>query len=307
MSAPDLRVRIGDLELANPVMPASGTFGYGEEYAGLIDLNGLGAIVSKAVSPKPRKGNPPPRVVESKCSMLNSIGLQNVGVEGFLSEKIPFLLPYSPPLIVNVVGNDLEEYREVVEALDPEPRVHGFEINLSCPNVQKGLEFGTTAEGVARITASLRSLTKKSLWIKLTPMVPEPAELGKAAEGEGADALVAINTLGGMAIDVEKRRPVLGAKFGGLSGPAVKSVALKYVWTLYEAVGIPVVGVGGIGNGTDALEFVMAGATAVQVGTANFVNPRAMPDVLARMVEWLTRRNVASIRELIGEAHGSDG
>lgn len=303
MTQPDLSVRIGTLELANPVMPASGTFGYGEEYSGLIDLNDLGAIVSKAVSPGPRHGNPPPRLVELQSSLLNSIGLQNPGVTDFIEKKLPFLNDYKPPLLVNVVGNDLDEYREVVEKLDPQERVDGFEINLSCPNVKKGLEFGTTPAGVEGIATSLRKATEKPLWFKLSPMVANPAELGKAAEVAGADALVAINTLGGMAIDIEKRKPVLGARFGGVSGPAVKPVAMKYVWSLYEAVSIPIVGVGGISRGVDAVEFFMAGATAVQVGTANFVNPRAMPDVIGEVSDWLVRHGHDSLAGLVGVAH----
>lgn len=304
MSRPDLSVRIGSLDLRNPVMPASGTFGYGEEYSGLIDLNELGAIVSKAVSPHPRPGNRPPRMVELKGALLNSIGLQNPGIQGFIEKKLPFLLDHRPPLIVNVVGNSIEEYREVVEALDPLDRVDGFEINLSCPNVQKGLEFGTTTEGVAKITRELRAATKKDLWMKLTPTVPNPGDLGKAAEGEGADALAAINTIGGMTIDAETRRPELGARFGGVSGPAIKAVALKYVWQLYGSVSIPIVGVGGIFNGVDAIEFILAGASAVQIGTANFVNPTAMPDILREMEEWLVRHGESRLSNLIGQAHG---
>ncbi|MCA9429062.1 MAG: dihydroorotate dehydrogenase [Candidatus Omnitrophica bacterium] len=307
MMTVDLSVTIGNLKLANPVMPASGTFGYGQEYAGLIDLNDLGAIVSKAVSPAPRPGNKPPRMVELKGALLNSIGLQNPGIEGFIEKKIPFLRQFKPPVVVNVVGNSIEEYRQVVEALDAIDRVDGFEINLSCPNVQKGLEFGTTVDGVARITRELRSATKKDLWMKLTPTVPNPGDLGKAAEGEGADALVAINTIGGMTIDAESRRPVLGARFGGVSGPAIKAVALKYVWLLYESVKIPIIGVGGIFNGVDAMEFILAGATAIQVGTANFVNPTAMPDVISQMADWLEEHGESTLQPLIGEAHRTQG
>jgi len=303
MSEPDLSVPIGDLELKNPVMPASGTFGYGEEYSGLFDLDILGAMVSKAVSPLPRHGNKPPRMVELPSSLLNSIGLQNPGVEDFISKKLPFLLDYKLPLIVNVVGNDLDEYAHVVERLDPEERVDGFEINLSCPNVEKGLEFGTTPEGVERITQSLRALTKKPLWIKLSPMVANPPELGKAAEAGGADALVAINTLGGMVLDLDRRRPVLGARFGGVSGPAIKPIAVKYVWQLYRAVSIPIIGVGGIMKGEDAIEFLMAGAAAIQVGTANFVNPLAMPDVLREMTEWLKSHGILHVPDIVGAAH----
>jgi dihydroorotate dehydrogenase (NAD+) catalytic subunit len=302
-SRPDLSIQIGSLLLKNPMMPASGTFGYGEEYSGLIDLQALGAIVSKAVSPLPRPGNPPPRMVELKSSLLNSIGLQNPGIKDFIAKKLPFLEGIEAPVLVNVVGNDLEEYRQVVEALDPVERVDGFEINLSCPNVKKGLEFGTTPEGVGRITKTLREATRKPLWIKLSPMVADPAALGKAAEIEGADALVAINTLGGMVIDLEKRSPVLGAKFGGVSGPAVKPIAVKYVWTLFEAVNIPIIGVGGIFRGVDAIEFLMAGASAIQVGTANFVEPTAMMDVLEEMREWMVDHGVGTLTDLIGCAH----
>ncbi len=304
MITPSLEIQLGSLHLKNPVMPASGTFGYGEEFAGLIDLNELGAIVSKAVSVLPRHGNRPPRLVELKSSLLNSIGLQNPGVDAFLEKKIPFLESHTPPLIVNVVGDSIEEYRQVVEKLDPHPRVSGFEINLSCPNVKKGLEYGTTSAGVDRITSALRKVTRKSLWIKLSPNVSNPADLGRAAESAGADAIVAINTLGGMVIDIEKRRPVLGACFGGVSGPAVKPVALKFVWLLFEAVSIPVVGVGGISTGEDAVEFFMAGARAVQVGTANFVNPRAIPEVIVGLKEWMIQHEVPGIHPLVGVAHG---
>ncbi len=300
---PSLETRIGSLQLRNPVMPASGTFGYGEEFAGLIDLNELGAIVSKAVSVLPRHGNPPPRLVELKSSLLNSIGLQNPGARAFLEKKIPFLEDFTPPLIVNVVGDSIEEYRAVVETLNPHPRVSGYEINLSCPNVKKGLEFGTTSAGVERITSELRKATRKPLWIKISPNIPAPADLGRAAETAGADAIVAVNTLGGMAIDIEKRRPVLGARFGGVSGPAVKPVALKFVWLLYEAVSIPVIGVGGISTGEDAVEFFMAGACAVQVGTANFVNPRAMMEIITGIRQWMVVHGVENLPSLVGIAH----
>jgi dihydroorotate dehydrogenase (NAD+) catalytic subunit len=303
VTIPSLETRIGTLHLKNPVMPASGTFGYGEEFAGLIDLNGLGAIVSKAVSVNPRHGNRPPRLVELKSSLLNSIGLQNPGARTFFEKKIPFLENYSPPLIVNVVGDSIEEYREVVETLDPHPRVSGYEINLSCPNVKKGLEFGTTSSGVERITSALRKATQKPLWIKISPNISIPADLGRAAEAAGADAIVAINTLGGMAIDIERRCPILGARFGGVSGPAVKPVALKFVWLLYEAVTIPVVGVGGIANSEDAIEFLMAGARAIQVGTANFVNPRVMPEILEGIGVWMARHGIEDLRSLTGVAH----
>jgi len=301
---PDISVQVGSLRLANPVMPASGTFGYGEEYSGIIDLNNLGAIVTKAISTDPRPGNTPPRVVELKSSMLNSIGLQNPGIAGFIEKKLPFLEGFSPPVIANVVGNTIKEYQEVVEALDPLERVDGFEINLSCPNVAKGLEFGTTANGVSRITKTLRQATAKPLWIKLTPDVSNPGELGKAAEEAGADALVAVNTFGGMVIDIEKRKPVLGSRFGGVSGPAIKPMAVKYVWRLYEAVTTPIIGVGGISNGADAIEFIMAGATAIQVGTANFVNPTAMPDVVAGIRDWMVEHKVETLESLVGVSHG---
>jgi dihydroorotate dehydrogenase (NAD+) catalytic subunit len=242
-------------------------------------------------------------MVELQSSLLNSIGLQNPGVEDFIAKKLPFLLDYELPLIVNVVGDSLEEYMQVVEPLDSEKRVDGFEINLSCPNVERGLEFGTTFKGVERITKSLRALTRKPLWIKLSPMVSDPRELGRAAEAAGADALVAINTLGGMVLDLEKRKPVLGAQFGGVSGPAVKPIAVKYVWQLYDAVSIPIIGVGGIMKGEDAVEFLMAGATAIQVGTANFVNPLAMPDVLRELSEWMQAHGFESVPQIVGSAH----
>lgn len=303
MSAVRTPVRIGDLELRNPVMTASGTFASGREFADFIDLSRLGAIVTKGVSAKPWAGNASPRIAETASGMLNSIGLQNPGVEAFAARDLVWLASNVPdtPVIVNVSGHSAEEYVAVVERLESESAVSAYELNISCPNVDAGgMTFGTNCAAAASVTAACRAVTKRTLIVKLTPNVTNIAEIARSVEAEGADAVSLINTLLGMAIDAETRRPKLARVVGGLSGPAIKPVALRMVWEVARAVQIPVVGMGGIATGVDAVEFLLAGATAVAVGTSNFVDPTATIRVLDGMIEYCHRHGVTDISDLIG-------
>ncbi|MCX5719844.1 MAG: dihydroorotate dehydrogenase, partial [Nitrospirae bacterium] len=277
----DLTVHIGHLKLKNPVMTASGTFGYGEEYSEFVDLNQLGAIVVKGISLKPMEGNPSPRICETPCGMLNAIGLQNVGLKRFIKEKLPYLRRFDTKVIVNILGNTMQEYKRLSEVLDG-AGVDGIELNVSCPNVKKGgIIFGTDKKILARLIGKVRQSVKKAVLItKLSPNVSNIREFSKVAEDAGSDAISLINTITGMAIDVETRRPKLANIIGGLSGPAIKPIAVRMVWEASKAVKIPVVGIGGIMNAMDAIEFMLAGATAVEVGTANFVNPRVTIDII---------------------------
>jgi len=298
---PDLAVTIGNLVLKNPVMTASGTFGYGEEYAPFVDLNRLGAVVVKGLSLEPRSGNPPPRIMETPSGMLNAVGLQNIGVRAFIGEKLPFLRQFDTALIVNIFGETIDEYRRMAEILDGAKGVHAIEVNISCPNVKKGgIAFGARSESAAEVTRGVRGETGLPLIVKLTPNVTDIAEIALAVEAAGADAVSLINTLTGMSVDIEKRRPHLANVTGGLSGPAIRPVALRMVWQAVRAVKIPVVGIGGIMTASDALEFFITGATAIQVGTANFVNPASMLNILDGIEEYLNRHNMANIAELIG-------
>lgn len=303
--AVDLRVSIGGLELRSPVMPASGTFGSGREYADLVDLSRLGAIVTKGVSLEPWPGNPQPRIVETASGMLNSIGLQNPGVEAFCTNDLPWFAAQRLAVIVNVSGHSIEEYVAVARRLDREPAVSALELNVSCPNVDAGgMQFGTSCEAAASVTAAVRETTRKPLIVKLSPNVGDIAAIARAVEEAGADAVSLINTLLGMAIDVEAQRPVLARRVGGLSGPAIKPVALRMVWDVYEAVRVPVIGMGGIVTAHDAIEFMLAGATAVAVGTANFVDPTAMTRILDGIEAYCRERGVARAVDLVGAAHG---
>ena len=277
---PDLSVEIAGLRLRNPVMTASGTFGYGEEFSQYVNLETIGAFVTKGLSLKPRAGNPTPRIVETPGGMLNAIGLQNVGIDAFIQKKVPFLRTVNTPAIANFFGYTPDEYAELAAILDTIPEVRALEVNISCPNVkQGGIVFGTDPGCAASVVAACRAATKKPLIVKLSPNVTDIVEMALACEGAGADALSVINTLTGMAIDLERRRPVLANVTGGLSGPAIKPVALRMVWQVARAVKVPVIGIGGIMSATDALEFMLAGATAVQVGTASFVNPGAAQEI----------------------------
>lgn len=302
---PDMSVEIAGLKLRNPVMTASGTFGYGEEFSQYVNLETIGAFVTKGLSLKPRAGNPTPRIVETPGGMLNAIGLQNVGIEAFIQKKVPFLRTVNTPAIANFFGYTPEEYAELASRLDTIPEVAALEVNISCPNVkQGGIVFGTDPGCAASVVKACRAATTKPLIVKLSPNVTDIVEMAQACEGAGADALSVINTLTGMAIDLERRRPVLANVTGGLSGPAIKPVALRMVWQVARAVKVPVIGIGGIMSATDALEFMLAGATAVQVGTASFVNPSAAQEIAQGMQQWLEERGIGDVKSLIGALEG---
>jgi dihydroorotate dehydrogenase (NAD+) catalytic subunit len=301
MVSPDLSVEIGTVRLKNPVLTASGTFGYGLEFLPYLDLARLGGIVTKGLSPRPRTGNPPERIVETPAGMLNAIGLQNVGVDAFLAEKLPKLRDHDTVVVANVFGETEAEYVEVCRKLDDAPGVHAIELNVSCPNVEAGgMIFGNDPAALARVTRTVRRATKLPLWVKLSPNVGDIRDTARAAESEGADALSLVNTFVGMVVDVEKRRPVLANASGGLSGPAIRPLAVWMTWQVRQAVRIPIVGMGGILTARDALEFLLAGATAVQVGTANFVKPGAAVDVVEGLERWLASHGVATVREIVG-------
>ncbi len=296
----DLSVDIGNLKLQNPIMTASGTFGYGEEFAPFVDLVSLGAIVVKGISLEPRPGNAPQRIVETEAGMLNAIGLQNVGVEKFVQNKIPMLRALNTTVLVNILGDSIEDYAEIAAKLDPCEEIHGLEVNISCPNVKKGgVAFGTVPEMAAKVTRAIKDSTSKPVMIKLSPNVTDISEMARAVEGAGADSISLINTLIGMAIDIETRKPKLANVIGGLSGPAIKPVALRMVYQVAQAVKIPVIGIGGISSLNDVLEFLIAGATAVQIGTANFVNPAISGELVKDLQEYLAT-NHYSLEELVG-------
>jgi dihydroorotate dehydrogenase (NAD+) catalytic subunit len=298
---PDLGVSLGPLKLRNPVLTASGTFGYGKEYAEFVDPNLLGGIVVKGLSLKPRPGNSPPRIVETPAGMLNAIGLENVGVDAFLREKLPWLQTLDTAVIVNIYGHSTEEYGAVAAQLKGSKGVAALEINVSCPNVKMGgMAFGTDPAASAEVTQTVRENSDKPVIVKLTPNVTDICAVAAAVEQAGAHALSLINTLTGMAIDTETRRPRLGNLSGGLSGPAIRPVALYMVYRVVRAVRIPVIGIGGIMDVRDALEFLIAGARAVQVGTANFVNPRASLDIIAGLRKHCIDHDIARIKDLIG-------
>ncbi len=298
---PSLAVEIAGIKLRNPVMPASGTFGYGEEFDPYLDLGGIGAIVTKGLSLNPKAGNPTPRIAETCGGMLNAIGLQNVGIDAFIENKLPFLRSVDTPVIVNFFGNTLDEYGQVAEKLAELPEVAGLELNISCPNVKKGgIVFGTDPRAASEVISLVRSKSSKPLIVKLTPNVTDITVIARAAEEAGADAICCINTLTGMSVDVKSRRPRLANRTGGLSGPAVRPVAVRMVHQVVQAVSVPVIGVGGIATAHDALEFLIVGATAVQVGTANFVDPRAMLDVAEGLSAFCVEEGIRDIREVIG-------
>ncbi len=289
------------LALRNPVMPASGTFSWGLEFARHYDINRLGAVVSKGVTMAPRAGNQQPRVAETPAGMLNSIGLQNVGIDKVIRDLAPVWARWKTPVIVNIAGDTVEEFGEMAAMLDGVPGVAALELNISCPNVDiGGIEIGQSVEASARATRAAVRRTDLPVIVKITPNVTDPVALALACEAEGASAICAINTVLGLAIDTGRRRPVLPRGRGGLSGPAIKPIALRMVYDIAAAVRVPVIGCGGIVNGDDAVEFLMAGATAIQVGTATFANPRALLDVLEGLECWLERERVADVKEIIG-------
>ena len=296
-----MRVNIGRIELKNPVMTASGTFGYAGEFEKLIDLNRLGAIIVKGLSLEPSRGNPPPRIVETACGMLNAIGLENVGLEAFVKEKLPVLKMIDAPVFVNIYGKSMADYAELASRLEDIEEVSGIEVNISCPNVKcGGMAFGAYPESAARVVRAVRKSTTRPLMVKLSPNVTDITEIARSVEGEGADSISLINTITGMAIDIETRRPKLANITGGLSGPAIRPVALRMVWQVAQVVKIPVIGVGGIMTAKDALEFLIAGAAAVQVGTANFINPHATIDIIEGIEAFLVKKNITDLADIIG-------
>lgn len=299
----DLEVNLGGMILKNPITVASGTFGYGVEYEPYVDIASLGAVIVKGTTLEPRMGNPPPRICETPSGMLNAIGLENPGVEAFINQHLPVLRSRNATVIVNIAGNTVEEYAELAKILDPQPGITGLELNISCPNVKKGgLQFGTDPEMVQEVMAAVKSQTSLPVMAKLSPNVTDIVAIARAAQQGGADCLSLINTLLGMAIDIEHRKPILANTFGGLSGPAIKPVALRMVYQVASEVPLPIMGVGGISSTRDVIEFLMAGATAVSLGTANFVNPLVTREVLAGLKDYMERCHITSIKELIGTA-----
>ncbi len=297
----NLEVKIGGLTLKNPVLTASGTFGYGEEFSDFIDLNKLGGFIVKGTTINHREGNPYPRMIETPSGMLNAVGLQNKGVDYFINTIYPRIKDFRSEIIVNVSGATLDDYIAVCEKLSPLDKINAIEVNISCPNVkQGGMAFGTTTEGAAMVTKAVRKAYNKTVIIKLSPNVTDIASIAKAVESEGADAVSLINTLMGMSIDVERQRPHLSTITGGLSGPAVRPVAVRMVWQVAKAVNIPIIGLGGIMNGRDALEFIMAGANAIQVGTANFIDPCTTIKIIDYINDYCERHSISDINELVG-------
>lgn len=298
---PSLEVKIGNLTFKNPVLTASGTFGYGLEYSQFVDLNLLGGVVVKGLSLRPKQGNPPPRIYETACGMINSIGLQNIGFEAFKNEKLPFLRKYKTNIIVNFFGENLDEYIEIAYLLDSLEDVHALEMNVSCPNkTTEWRKMGLEPELLRKAVKEVRAVTKKTLIVKLSPQVTDIALMAKICEDEGADAVSLINTIPAMVIDIKTRKSMLGTSTGGLSGPAIKPIALRAVWETVQAVKIPVIGIGGIVSAEDALQFLIVGAKAIQIGTANFINPRATVEIIEGIKQFLIEENIKDINELIG-------
>lgn len=289
------------LTLKNPVMTASGTFGYGSEYADFVDLSRLGGIVVKGTTLAPRQGNPYPRMAETPSGMLNAVGLQNKGAEYFAKHIYPEICDLDTAVVVNVSGSAVEDYVRTAEIINALPNIPAIELNISCPNVKEGgMAFGVTCQGASAVVRAVRAVYDKTLIVKLSPNVTDITEIARAVEAEGADALSMINTLLGMAIDAERRRPILSTITGGLSGPAVKPVALRMVWQTAKAVSLPIIGMGGIASPTDAIEFLLAGASAVQVGTYNFVNPAISSELVEGIEDYMRRHNISDINALIG-------
>ncbi|CUS97090.1 dihydroorotate dehydrogenase (NAD+) catalytic subunit [Candidatus Kryptobacter tengchongensis] len=294
-------VIIGKLRLKNPVLVASGTFGYGDELIGTVDISKLGGIVTKSLTLKPKIGNPPPRIAETPCGMLNSIGLANIGVDKFINEKLPILKNYDTAIIVNIAAKRVEDYCEIIRRLENAEGVSAYEINISCPNVKEGgLEFGTNPSMTAKIVSETRKLTDKTLIIKLTPNVTRISEFAKICKDEGADAVSLINTIVGMAIDIRTRKPKVATVTGGLSGPAIKPIALAKVFEVFQNVDIPIIGIGGITTWEDAIEFMIAGARAIQVGTANFIDPNASLQIISGIIRYCEENKIQDVNDIVG-------
>ncbi|MBP7498183.1 MAG: dihydroorotate dehydrogenase [Bacteroidales bacterium] len=297
-----LKISINGIEFSNPVLTASGTFGYGTEYIDFFNLRNLGGIVVKGTTIKPREGNPYPRMAETPSGMLNAVGLQNKGIDYFISNIYPEIKDYDTNIIVNVSGSTIEDYIAVAEKLNELDKIPAIELNISCPNVKEGgMAFGVNCSSATQVTKAIRQIYKKTLIVKLSPNVTNISEIAKAVESQGADALSLINTLLGMAINAETKRPVLSTITGGLSGPAIKPIALRMLWQVYNAVKIPLIGMGGITNSADAIEFMLAGATAIQVGTANFINPLVTLDIIEGIEDYLKRHHISYVSELTGQ------
>ncbi len=301
----DTRVNLSGIILDNPIIPASGTFGFGYEFADLYDINCLGTFSFKGTTKDARFGNPTPRIAECDAGMINAVGLQNPGVEKVISEELPKLKKcFNKKVMANVSGFSVEDYAYTVEKLDGEDQIGWFEVNVSCPNVHGGgMSFGTSAKAAAEVTAAVRKVTKKPLYIKLSPNVTDITEIAKACEAEGADGISLINTLLGMRIDLKTKKPVIANKMGGFSGPAIKPVALRMVYQVYDAVKIPLIGMGGIATAEDVIEMMLAGATAVEVGAENLVNPFACRDIIEALPSVMEKYNIKSLNEIIGGAH----
>ena len=296
-----LNTKIGSLELKNPVMTASGTFGYGTEYADFMDINRLGAIIVKGTTLNPRQGNPYPRMAETPSGMLNAVGLQNKGVDYFVDHIYPEVRKFQTNVIVNVSGSSIEDYAQCASIINTLDDIPAIELNISCPNVkQGGMAFGVNPESAAQVVSAVRKAYDKTLIVKLSPNVTDITEIARAVEGAGADSVSLINTMLGMAIDAEKRKPILSTVTGGMSGPAVKPVALRMVWQTAKAVKIPIIGLGGICSATDAIEFLLAGASAIQIGTANFIDPAISEKVIDGIEDYLQRHGFNSVQEIIG-------
>ena len=297
-----LKVNIGGLELQNPVTTASGTFGYGTEYADFIDLNKLGAVFVKGTTLEPRQGNAYPRMAETPSGMLNAVGLQNKGVDYFIEHIYPEIKDYNSHMIVNVSGSTVDDYVECAARLADLDRMPAIELNISCPNVKEGgMAFGTSCASAAQVTREVRKVFPKTMIVKLSPNVTDITEIAQTVEAEGADAVSLVNTFLGMAIDAETRKPMLSTITGGLSGPCIKPIALRMVWQVYNAVKIPIIGMGGISNTEDAIEFMLAGSSAIQIGTYNFIDPKISMKVLDGISEYLDRHNLNSIHDIIGK------
>jgi dihydroorotate dehydrogenase (NAD+) catalytic subunit len=298
---PDLSVKIGNIKLKNPVIVASGTFGFGDEYQDFLDLNQLGGIIPKGISLTPMMGNPPPRIFETEGGIINSIGLQNPGVQDFIKNKLPYFKNIKTPLIINFFGNTQKEYIELAKRLDNGPGISGLEMNISCPNVkQGGMVFGTDPRMTYRLVRGIRKLTKLTLIVKLSPNVTDITMVAKSAEEGGADAISLINTFRAMAINIYSKKPELGNIIGGLSGPAIKPIALRMVWEVSQTVKIPVIGMGGIMKAEDAIEFILVGASAIQIGTANLINPRTGIEVISGIKRYLIQNKIQRIQKIIG-------
>ncbi len=301
MSDVDLSIEFGGLRFKNPVLTASGTFGYGVEFSRFFDISQLGGFCTKGLSLNPMAGNAPGRIVETPAGMLNAIGLENVGVDVFISEKLPQLETCDCHIIANILGKSIEEFVQIVEKLAPYSKVSAFELNISCPNIKEGgMQFGHDPEMTYQVVAGVRAATDKPVWVKLSPNVTDIRVFARACESAGADAVTLVNTFVGMAIDVVKRRPMLSNTTGGLSGPAIRPLAVRMVYEAARSVKIPVVGIGGISSARDALEFLIAGASAVQVGTANFVNPKSARNIVEELRQFCIEHRISSIRELVG-------